>query len=649
MEHTRALPADSGLVLAPIHSDSDGTPLRVCVLVRSESDPVGGTFVLLREVPGAQIYLGAVCDAAARIQDWVEIWVQGAELRDLVFSGYEERLTNFLFDQRWQLEHQTAMAAAPQKVIITGMEAKNPTPIAIKRRAAAKGATLVPSEPSTWRLCQDDALLDSFGLPRYSTSPYRYLYEPGASGAKTFVATTPDAPTNSHVQGLERLRATPDVTEIFNPHAGLIRVARFEPLGLDDYLQVLEGRPWQGRGPGAGRWFEKGVYAELEKWSAKPQGMPFLLHGPGTPAERLNEIFFLKASVLLGMFREVRAYIKKEQLPLLNLSPASFSVHLPEVGEQFPAFWPAECLLVKPGQAHPLKIKSTEQKYFLRLGKIEPSPFLPEALGANSFGIGSVRRRNVLTEADGTVLEGTLVAEDYLRLDPNDLLWFKLPVGDERVELYAHVYTAEAVGPREARFRTVPTKLSDSVVATLKSTGAFAKAPYEVWPLLSSPCDLHSLGIISIRALLANSQSNLPVIVDDVLGLARHIGKDLETNQNLAGSLKAVLEKEPKLLDLVSPHSLVEREWSAAQAREQIQLGLWLETVAWLLRLFPGAGTQSYCKDFGDVSPLALETIFDAPIQALEQLCVRLRSILAPTTAANEEIASTILEQLSAV
>jgi hypothetical protein len=234
-------------------------------------------------------------------------------------------------------------------------------------------------------------------------------------------------------------------------------------------------------------------------------------------------------------------------------------------------------------------------------------------------------------------------------LDPHDLLWFKLPVGDERDELYAHVYTAEAVGPREARFRTVPTKLSDSVVATLKSTGAFAKAPYEVWPLLSSPCDLHSLGIISIRALLANSQSNLPVIVDDVLGLARHIGKDLETNQNLAGSLKAVLEKEPKLLDLVSPHSLVEREWSAAQAREQIQLGLWLETVAWLLRLFPGAGTQSYCKDFGDVSPLALETIFDAPIQALEQLCVRLRSILAPTTAANEEIASTILEQLSAV
>jgi len=106
--------------------------------------------------------------------------------------------------------------------------------------------------------------------------------------------------------------------------------------------------------------------------------------------------------------------VKAHQLPLLNLSPSSFNVRLQEVGDQFPALWSARCALVRPGQAHPLKIKSTEQKYFIRLGKVEPSPFLPEGLGAHSFGIGSVRRRNVLSEADGIVLEGTLVAEDYL-------------------------------------------------------------------------------------------------------------------------------------------------------------------------------------------------------------------------------------------
>ena len=158
---------------------------------------------------------------------------------------------------------------------------------------------------------------------------------------------------------------------------------------------------------------------------------------------------------------------------------------------------------------------------------------------------------------------------------------------------------------------------------------------------------MHSLGIIAIRALLANSKSNLPVIVDDVLGLARHVGKEDEKEGKLCPGLKALLEGEQKLYDLASPHALIELDWTPAQARSQICLELWLETIAWLLRLFPGAGTQSYCKNFGDVSPLAMETVFDAPIQELEHLALRLRSVLLPTTAANQEIAIAVLDQLA--
>jgi len=66
-----------------------------------------------------------------------------------------------------------------------------------------------------------------------------------------------------------------------------------------------------------------------------------------------------------------------------------------------------------------------------------------------------------------------------------------------------------------------------------------------------------------------------------------------------------------------------------------------------LLRLFPGAGSNSFCKSFGDVSPLALETVFDRPIQELETLLLRLRSVLAPSLSANDEIAGVLLEQLA--
>lgn len=633
--------------MAPIHPAIEGTALRVCVLVRAQPDPSAGPYVLLRELPGSRVYLGAVCDAEARVQDWVEIWVQNLEMRDLAFSSHQECLTNFAFDKQWLSEYAMFKKGLPDATMVTGMEEKNPAPILIKRHTGKTPPAVAAVEITPWQICKDDQLLDSHGLPRYSTSPYRYLLQPNAE-PKTFLATAADAPANSHVQPLERLGGS-DGNHIFNPHGGLLRVTRFSPLGLEEYLQVLEGQAWSGIGPGATQLFPRSIYAELRKWSEKPKGMPYLLHGWEHSVSRLNEIFFLKLAALRNIFKEVRNYVQAQQLPMLNLSPASFRVTLPEAGDQFPVLWSTQCSLVKPGQAHPLNIKSTEQKYFIRLGKVEPSPFLPEGLGAHSFGIGSVRLRNVLLESNGIVLEGTLVAEDYLGLDAYDLLWFKLPLGEEKLEFYAHVYTAEAVGPREARFRTVPVKLADAMQARLKSSAGttFAKSPYEIWPLLSSPCDVYSLGIMAIRFLLANGKSNLPVIVDDVLGLARHLGKDAGDGEKLQPKLKALLEREKGLMDLVSPHALIQREWTPEQARAQIHMDIWLEAIALVLRLFPGAGAHSYCKSFGDVSPIALETVFDHPIQELESLVLRLRSALAPSLSANEEIAGALLEQLA--
>ena len=641
--------APPGFTLAPIHCFNENTPLRICVCMPAEPGPAANPFVLVRELPGSRVYLGAICDADARIQEWVEVWVQTLDLRDVTFSGSQELLTNHVFDLRWYSEYEMCRTNLPDIVIVSGMEEKNPTPILIKRRPDQAGPGFAPVEGTSWRICKDDALLGSFGLPLYSTSSHRYLYEPEATAARTFLATAPDTPRNSHVQGMERLSAVPEVRAIFNPHAGLIRVNRFSPLGLEEYLQILEGRAWDGAGPEAMQLSNRGVYGQLQAWSASPKGMPFLLYGRVNSAESLSEIFFLKLCALRDLFKEVRDYVRTQQLPLLNLSPSSFSVRLPNVGDQFPGLWATKCVLVKPGQAHPLKIKSTEQKYFIRLGKVEPSPYLPEGLGAHSFGIGSIRIRNVLSEADGISLEGTLVAEEYLGLDPHDLLWFKLPLAEERLEFYAHVYASEAVGPKEARFRTVPAKLSESAVTSLKRVAGtvFPRSPYEIWPLLSSPCDLFSLGVMAVRILLANSQSNLPVILDEVLSLARLLGKDVNEESDLLPRLKSLIEPDQQLLDLVSPHALVESGDSPQQARSKMRLELWFDTIGLVLRLFPGAGTHSFCKSFGDVSPLALETVFDRPIEGFETLALRLRSVLVPSLSANEEIASVLLEQLA--
>jgi hypothetical protein len=642
----------AGFTFAPIHAAGPDSPLTICVLVRDEPDPAYGSFVLLRALPGASVYLGALCDQAERVLRWLEIWVQTLEFKDWELAGSREQLSNHFFDERWISEQALFQTLQPHKVIVTGMEKSNPSPLLIVPRTGKTQSKLAFTEATPWKICRDDSLLESQGLPPYSTSPFRYLFDPATSGAKSFLATTDKAPSNSHVQGLNRLTEGAHGAAIFNPRAGLLRVTQFHPLELEDYLQVLEGRPWSGGSIGTGSprlgLFPKSIYSSLESWSARPQGLPFLLHGSGNPSDRFNEIFFLKLSILRDVFMEVRAYVKAQQLPMLNIFPASFRVSLPEVSDVFPAFWAAKTALVKPGQAYPLKIKSTEQRYFIRLGQVEPSPFLPEGIAAHAAGVGSVFIRSVNTENDGVVLDGRLVAEDYLAADPHDLLWFKLPLGEERLDFFAHVYTSDTDTnkSRETRFRTVPAKLEESVVAGLKKVvgTVFPRSPYEIWPLLSSPCDLFSLGVIAVRVLLANGRTNLPVVLDETLSLARLLGKHPSTDGEVATALWSLLEKDEKLFDLVSPHSLTESNDTPAQARAKIHSALWIETMALVLRLFPGSGPHSFCKDFGDVSPLALETVFDAPIQELEALLLRLRSTLAPSLSANEEIAAVVIE-----
>jgi hypothetical protein len=644
-------PHSRELLLAPIQFSEQPLALSICILVRIAPTETTGPFVLLRALPGAQVYLGALCDAAARVQEWLEIWVQSLDTRDLVFSHHEERLSNVALDQRWIAQYEAYLAGQPEALIITGMEQEPPSPVVIRSPGQLKDDRTLPIRPSGWLVCKDDSLLQSFGLPTYSNSPFRYLYAPAAGNPPTFLATNPDAPASPHVQGLERLDPDGNALAIFNPHAGLIQVTRHCPLELDDYLEILEGQPWVRTESPANGLSCGNIYGELQVWSAQPKGIAFLLHRTGRDSDRVGEVFFLKLAALHGCLKEVQNAVRLHQLPLLNVAPRSFAVSLQRTGDQFPSLWTAACRLIIPGQAYPLKIECTDQKYFIRVGPVEPSPFLPEGLGAHSLGVGTVRIRNVLSEANGTVLEGTLVAGEYLALDPYDLLWFNLPLPGSRLEFYAHVYTSENVGPKEARFRTVPTQLPEATVTTLKRSAGtvFPRSPYEIWPLLSSPCDLYSLAIMGIRMLLTNSKTNLPVVVDDFLSLSRTVGKNLTGEAEVGPALKSLVDHDKSLLDLVSPHLLIEGDLSPAQARESVPLDTWLAAIGLLLRLIPGAGSHSCCKSFGDVSPLALETVFDQPVQELEVLLRRLRGSLLPSLSANQEIASILLEALETV
>src|SRR5262249_41675003 len=162
----------------------------------------------------------------------------------------------------------------------------------------------------------------------------------------------------ARVDGPEQLALDGQI--VFNRHAGLVGVRRFSPLGLDDYLQVLEGRAWSGP-PEPMQEYD--IYSALAHWSANRRASGFVLQPEENFGQRLEEVFFLKLTALLELVRVVHRFVKAQQLPLLNLSSSSFSVSVPEVGEAFPALWATRFNLVRPSQACALDIPLSREKY----------------------------------------------------------------------------------------------------------------------------------------------------------------------------------------------------------------------------------------------------------------------------------------------
>jgi hypothetical protein len=273
--------------------------------------------------------------------------------------------------------------------------------------------------------------------------------------------------------------------------------------------------------------------------------------------------------------------------------------------------------------------------------------YQPEGRDYPLQGAGTVRIRKILPlEHEGIVIEGTLVPPEPQPVSPRDLLWIRLPLSVSRLDLYGHAYAAEGLAKGEIRFRTLPQKLSDSTVAALRSAEGvpFANCAFEVVPLLSSPCDLYALGVLAVRTLLVNDQTSLAIALDEILSLARQVGLDTRSDSpiSLPSRIRSLFEKDPRWLASLGPHRLMHREIAPESAIQLLPSELWMETLANIVRLFPGAGPDSQCRDLGDAHAQALEAIFTPSLITWENLLARSRSLIVIDLNFNGEIRAAI-------
>ncbi len=654
----RALPpAYFPVTLFPDHKS---LPLRLAVVARQEPDPVAGHFVVLRNLLDAVVYLGCITDASNRLHGYVEIWVQTADGLANSPAAAREALSNKALDDRWVKLFKSfdTLDEGPASTLYrTGFETVHPRPFYYDSEKREMIHTPAPFSAGTPALCTDDALLTAKGLPPYSTSLHRYLYVPGDDKAP-FVPITPDAPTNSSTVGVKSAHRP------FNP-GGLMLIRAYAPANLEAFFDLLAGATWEGILTGRSAVHLDGLNTALEE-KTDGNGSPTMADGRlflGKHGKwgRLIETFHLKLRLVADCLSAVRSLTAATQRPFLNLTANSFQVQIGAAGAGnavgLPFLWTANADLVDPGDAVVLKMEASEAQYFLRGLSAPANVYQPESVSKPASGTGTLRIRKTLAEAAGLILEATLSTTarlgDAAGPGRNDLVWLRAPVGSRRLDLYGHVEKEPALAAGEWRFRTERQKLSDEIVAQLKAAEGvpIGETLFDVIPLLSSPCDLYSLAILGARALLVNHDTTLAIVADELLSLARQVALEHRADIPLPERIRSIFQNDQRWLNALGPHRLTrtrsaEEELTPQQAFDLVPADLWFDALGLLIRMIPGLGPDSICRDYGDAPRGGLHKVYDPALSYIETLLVRTRSLIVIDWRFNREIHA-VLRQFS--
>jgi len=622
----------------------DNAPLRICIIIRTDAKPGVSPLVPIRETLDARVYLGCITDAAGAVIRYVELWVQDPTGLGRAPAAYRNALTNHTLDERW-VRMANDLASSDSPIITCGWESTHPAPLFLD----AKTQKIIPPRDertgASWNLCTDESLLERKGLPAYGTTLSRHLYQPDLADTSEVLPVDLIGGEPSAIKSALGLAGTPISV---NPGGGLMLVTPLAECSFEHFCDALSGH--SGEAGDADSFLRVISASALGATNGKPvkQGGWLGLSGVGQTG-RMIEALHVKLMLLAGAASHLHAAARRSQAPLLNITADSLRVRLTPGLSTLPLWWAAQTVLVVPGEALELPIPNTSTKYFVAPSSGGMSIYAPASIGQIAGGKGWLRLRNVSSEGDGTILEGTLSTQERLAAGTNDLLWLRLSAGPTRIDLHATVDAGSAMATGELRLRTVPTRLTEGAVSHLRSALGvpIPDVAFELVPLLSTPCDLYSFGVLAVRTLLAGGKRSLPVALDDVLSLALHTGRDADSGRDLATRIGLAFESDKRFTESLGPQSLLVDCPDATNAFDAVPPRLWFGVLAFTIRCLTGVSPDSRCRDFGDAPAGAIHRVFDGPLEDLYALLSSCRALIVPDHALNREIRSVVKDCLA--
>jgi len=366
----------------------------------------------------------------------------------------------------------------------------------------------------------------------------------------------------------------------------------------------------------------------------------------------LIEALHLKLALLSDAVASVHSVTRCLQRPFLNLSEQSFRVDFTADASLLPFLWTAHARLTEPGDAVAMNVETADLTYYVSPLIGETSVYRPVATSLPAKGRAFLRIRKVITDSkDAVTIEGTLATQERIELNRSDLVLLQIGLKSGDLCLHAHLSADSALAGDEYRFRTVSHNLHADQIRDLRSAEGvpMSEVPFEVVPLLSSPCDLYSLAVLAVRLLLVDRSTSLPVAVDEMLSLARQVQAGYDSAVALETHVERVFRSDHRWLGSLGPHRLTDEGIEAEGALGLIPADLWWCTLATVIRMFPGLGPASLCRDYGDAPSGGLHLAFERVLADLDTLILRTRCLVTPDVRSNMQIATVIRQYLDSL
>lgn len=619
---------------------SEEASVRLALVVRKEPDPTDGPFCRLRQLADANVYLGCFIERSGYVLKWLELWVRDYDnIAETLHENAFDIINNDVLDERWERQRKILAESTVSHVYATALDLNMECPLYIDY--FNKRAVFPKDEESKthWKICREDNLLTRLKLAPYRSTVHRYLYLEALGADSFFLPITPNAPTNEKTRMLDSIISVRSTLLPFNRYGGSVLVREFSPMSLEGYLTVIQGKPWNGIGLGRKGFLPAGIYREIgSEVTVGYAAGRLLATRMGTRGWKLESLF-LKIRLFYEVLSLVKRSVEADRKPFFALNTDSFSVSLPTTSASAPFLWDAEVALRQTSDAVAFSVEkqtavdSRETAYFRTFRPLPASIYRPEALGQQRSLVGEVTLLEMKRDADTGLflVDGTLRSPDLLNLTlvGKHLYFIEYPIRGRRLRLVAEMTGTDAQLPDKIRFRTRRLALNSEQVLALESFhGVEQVGVYcEVLPILGTPCDLYSLGVIGLDILFHGTGSSLARLKDKLRTLAQACS-EISEDMPLPERVSAVLARDADLRGVLVPDELGVGAEGAGRIGLPAEDRIWESIIVVLMRLQTGLlRREGYAPNLSNENNFRLAQVFDEPIKDLSSLLAILRSL----------------------